>query len=1012
MQTTQTATGLGTLVYTVTVTDNAGCVEIRNIDVDNTGGPQVNPPTVTHPLCNGQTNGSATVTWTGGTGFVIAAWRVPNLVVGTPSVSNLAPGTYTVGVGDFSGCADSIRFTVIDPPLVTVSVAPVQTTCGENNGSITATGAGGTGTLTYNWSNSQTGATITGLAPGAYTVTVTDQNNCPANTSTTINGSSRPTISLTGTLNVSCNGGNDGQATVSATGGAGGYSYTWSTVPVQTNATATGLSAGNYSVTVTDAAACRDTLLLVSITEPTAVTASVSTVAVGCNVGNPNGTATVTPGGGMGGYTYQWSTVPVQTTATATGLAAGNYTVTVTDANGCDAIASGTVGTVSSPTVTAGADQTFCAGTPGVVVSAVGSGGLAGYTYSWTCATGPCNISSTSDDNPTVIPATTQQYYVQVTDANGCVSNLDSVLVTVLAQPQAAAGTDVTICSGDTVQLNGSASGAGPAYTYTWTPAANLSANNIASPLAFPPFTTNYILNVSSNGCAGRPDTVRVNVNPVPSINAGSGFSTCFGNQATLTATSAGANPVTFTWLANGSVISTGPSNLNVTPTATTTYSVVANSANGCSSDTADVVLQVIPFPQANAGPDRTICGTDSVQLLGGIYFLPGDTLINQSGVVYAWTPSSGLGSTSIPQPNAAPSSTTTYTLSVTHQGCTSLNTVNVEVYAEPVAVASASDSSFCDDQTATLSSAGSSGTTFNWSPATLVSNASDPNPTAFPNDTTTFILTVSNGPCLDRDTLVLNVQTVPDAQFFTSDTIVCERQVIEFFNTSLNGLGVTWHFGDGRIETQDTIHSHSYATDGSYPVLLEVIGEGGCSDSQTLTIEVLEGPRALFETDPPMTEPLTFPAPQVTFTEQAVDGVEWHWIFGDSGSASGPQVVHIFNGPGTFLNEMLVIDEEGCRDSIRLAITILDGSVQDYNVFTPNGDGINDFFLLDYNGTREYTLGIYDRWGHQIFLSKNRMEGWDGRNASGAEMPDGVYFYTLWVGPDRHVTGNVTLMR
>jgi gliding motility-associated-like protein len=80
--------------------------------------------------------------------------------------------------------------------------------------------------------------------------------------------------------------------------------------------------------------------------------------------------------------------------------------------------------------------------------------------------------------------------------------------------------------------------------------------------------------------------------------------------------------------------------------------------------------------------------------------------------------------------------------------------------------------------------------------------------------------------------------------------------------------------------------------------------------------------------------------------------------------------------------------------------------------MFSPNGDGINDDFRIEYRGTREYTVAIYDRWGKQIFLTKDRTTGWDGKNASGQDLPEGVYYYTLWVGPDVHSSGNVTLLR
>jgi gliding motility-associated-like protein len=1008
VQTTQTATGLGTLVYTVTVTDAVGCVITATADVDNTGGPQVTGVTLTQPLCNGQNSGLNSVTYSGGSGFTIAAWRTPGGPYPGNTINNVPPGTWTVGAGDISGCVDSVRFTIINPPLVQLAPVPTHTTCGLNNGSVAANGSGGTGTLNYNWSNSQTGPSISGLAPGPYTVTLTDQNGCTTNASTTVNASSAPTLSLTSSSPALCFGGATATATVAAANGTPGYTYLWSNG--QTGPTLSNVIAGTYTVTATDAATCTVTLSVTLGQPAAALSATVSTVPVGCGPG-ASGSATVTPAGGTTGYTYLWS--DGQTTQTAINLAVGSYTVTVTDANNCTTTASGTVAATAPPTVTASGTNSFCAGTGGVQVNAVGAGGAPAYTYNWTCQNGPCNISNAAASNPTVTPTSTQYYYVQVTDQNNCTSNLDSVLITVLPRPIASAGANATICSGDTIQLNGSASGAGPAYTYAWTPATGLSATNIANPLAHPLFTATYILNVTSNGCAGTPDTVTVNVNPVPSINFGNGFSTCFGNQATLTATSAGANPVTFTWTANGSVVvANGPGNLTVSPTTTTLYGVTAVSANGCSSATDTATIQVIPYPQADAGPDRTICGNDTVVLAGGYTFLPGDTLINTSGITYSWSPATGLSATNVAQPLANPASSTTYTLTVTHQGCTSISTVNVDVFTQPVAIASAADSSFCDSDDTQLSSAGSSGTTYNWSPPTLVSNASAQNPMAFPNDTTTFTLIVSNGPCADTSTVTLNVQTTPEAEFHPSDTIICRGQVITFINTSTDATDLFWDFGDGFTDTTNANPEHSYLTQGTYTVTLSTTGEGGCADQAQFQVTVLQGPNANFETDPEIGVVLTFPAPQVNFTQTSSDVVEWHWTFGDDSTAGGQNVVHIFQEPGVFINELLVIDDQGCRDSVRIPLQILDGFIEEHNMFSPNGDGINDVFRIEYRGTREYTVGIYDRWGKQIFLTKDNQTGWDGKNAAGQDLPEGVYFYTLWIGPNVHSSGNVTLLR
>ena len=222
-------------------------------------------------------------------------------------------------------------------------------TCnGGTNGSATVTPTG-TAPFTYSWNTIpvQTTQTATGLGAGTYTVTVTDNNGCQSTATVTLTNPPAMTAPITST-NVTCNGGNNGSATVNPTGSTGPYTYLWSNG--QTTQTATGLIAGTYTVTVTSAVGCTVTNT-VTITQPTPITVTTTTVSATCSL--LNGSATANPSGGVGPYTYSWNTIPVQTTQTATGLGAGTYTVTVTGAGGCTATATATVSTTGSISATA-----------------------------------------------------------------------------------------------------------------------------------------------------------------------------------------------------------------------------------------------------------------------------------------------------------------------------------------------------------------------------------------------------------------------------------------------------------------------------------------------------------------------------------------------------------------------------------------------------------------------------------------------------------------------------------
>ena len=247
------------------------------------------------------------------------------------TATGLTAGTYTVTVKDSKNCEITKTIEVIQPAILTATISSTDVNCnGEANGTATVTPTGGNGSYTYTWSNGQTAATATGLTAGTYTVTVKDSKNCEITKTIEV---IQPTVltATTSSTDVNCNGEANGTATVTPAGGNGSYTYTWSNGQT-TSATATGLTAGTYTVTVKDSKNCEITKTI-EVIQPTILTATISSTDVNCN-GEANGTATVTPAGGNGSYTYTWSNG--QTTATATGLTAGTYTVTVKDSKNCE----------------------------------------------------------------------------------------------------------------------------------------------------------------------------------------------------------------------------------------------------------------------------------------------------------------------------------------------------------------------------------------------------------------------------------------------------------------------------------------------------------------------------------------------------------------------------------------------------------------------------------------------------------------------------------------------------
>ncbi|WP_338839587.1 T9SS type A sorting domain-containing protein [Flavobacterium ginsenosidimutans] len=521
--TAATATGLSAGNYTVTVTDANSCSANANVII--------NEPTAltasiskTNVSCNGGTNGSAAVSVTGGTGAYTYLWAPSGGTAAT--ASGLIAGTYTVTVTDANLCQTTETVTIDEPAALTASTTKTDVLCSQaDNGTATVTASGGTGPYTYSWSPSGgTAATAAGLAPGNYTVTVTDANGCFITETIQI---TEPAVLLAvdSQINVSCNGGNDGTASVAVSGGTGSYTYLWSpsggTAP-----TAAGLSAGTYTVTVTDANSC-STDKTITITEPDALALTAAVTDVLCN-GGSDGSASVAVTGGTGAYTYLWAPSG-GTAAAATGLAPGNYTVTVTDANGC--FTAQTVQIAEPAALSAAYAQTnvSCHGGNDGSATVNVTGGTGTYTYLWAPSGGTAATAS---------GLSAGIYTVTVTDSNLC-STANTITI---AEPDAltlvTAVTQVSCHGGN----NGSAivypSGGSGSYTFLWSPSGGTSA--IATGLSAGTYS---VIVTDANSCAAAIDVVIAEpANPVSlNTSAVSGI-TAAGASLSGTVSSDGIN--------------------------------------------------------------------------------------------------------------------------------------------------------------------------------------------------------------------------------------------------------------------------------------------------------------------------------------------------------------------------------------------------------------------------------------------------------------------------------------
>jgi hypothetical protein len=412
-------------------------------------------------LCFGSNTGSVTANVSGGVGPFTYAW--------TPSGGNsatatgLSAGNYQVTVTDQSDMSTATAtITITSPPQLTINFFMAPAFCNTASGQLTANVSGGTPVYTYWWSPSgQTTATIVNMPPGTFTVIVTDANGCTLTQTFTIMNIPGPSIS---TITVSppnvCSG-QSATLTPTFSGGSGPYTYNWTNPgftlsnPNILSPVATPTSTVGYTFTVTDANGCQDAdVALVNVTP--ALNANVVTVDATCNVSNGSATASVISG--TPPYQYQWSTG--DTIAALNNISAGQYTLTVTDASGCQDVVVSGVSNVGGPAVTMVANPTGCTNYSNGMAAAVVSG-IPPFTYSWN------TIPTQTTDTISGLP--NGEYFVTVTDSAGCVT-VDSVTVNATAGNLYMYISSVTPsnCLTPTGSATTNVQGGNPPYNYSW----------------------------------------------------------------------------------------------------------------------------------------------------------------------------------------------------------------------------------------------------------------------------------------------------------------------------------------------------------------------------------------------------------------------------------------------------------------------------------------------------------------------------------------------------------------
>ncbi|REJ80064.1 MAG: hypothetical protein DWQ44_08835 [Bacteroidetes bacterium] len=898
-----------------------------------------------------------------------------------------------------------------------------------------------------------TPSSITGTPAYTFTVTVRD-DACPNSGFQTFSYTIRVSSPI-GSMNISqitCNRAADGSITVNPANPGGSYSYAW-TPGGQTTQSISPLDTGTYTVVVTDLIGGCMASQTITLTDPPVMTMSAGVLTQTC-AGTNSGIAFANVQGGVGPYQYFWNTTPPTLTDTAYNLAAGVYTVIVTDSRGCSMTDSVTINP-SASAVLVSIDSSFtellCFGDFNGYASISATGGIPGYTYAWN--TNPPQFGTVVSN----LPAGT--YIATATDSAGCTGN---VSVTINQPPQILiSNTNVpATCNMSDGSISVTVSGGTPSsggYEYLW------NTNDTTSSIINIPAGIYTVTVTDSNSCSVL-STITLNNTNIPSPNAFAASNvSCFGaNDGIAVVQDQGGTPP-FTYLWNTVPPSSNDTVFNLSPGI---YIAQITDSNGCIAfDTVQISEPALLSITVSGFPN---CPGDSVGY-GTVQSVSGGT----GPFSYLWSPMGGTGQTSTGLPAGI------YTVTVTDaNGCTESATVNI---IQPPAVSITLDnvvqpSCFggSDGSIDVTVTGGAGPNSYFWNPGGATSED-------LANiDAGIYILTVTNSGCTYQ--LTVNVNQPPSMNISAgADTAICGGNSIQLSGSLGSGSSGVWSSASG-ITFSNPGSPNATASNippGFSQITWTVTGPTGCTESDV--VEIFNYNRSIFagndtafcgtaswqlnaqavsgfngswsSTGFSTFDNTAIPNATVTVIDYGVDTLRWTisnnaCVGSDDLIVTSYQPVNADPGHG---HEVCIgeghLHAEGFTIGTGLWSVVAPGQANilspntassDVNGlqpgrtiflwqvsnglcsssdtvsiyydqacelelptgFSPNGDGFNDGYYI--KGIEAYPLNVFrvfNRWGNEVYVKDNyRNTDWIGQNTNGDELPEGTYYVILAV--------------
>ncbi len=961
-------------------------------------------PGIDRTICLGDTTtlGSTGSVPTGPTGFSLK-WNpslsLDNDTVQNPNAFPITTTKYTVKVTDTTGLCfvvDTVEVTVLQSTNAGITTKDTSI-CEGNQVQLQAFGG-----RFYKWTPSGAVSNDTIINPMTtisstttiYALITDTGTACPALDSVTITIENKALISA-GVDSSICMG--ESYTLGQTPNGPSGSTYSWSPTTNLSSSTSgapvytpTAAGSATYVLSVTTPSSCTfmDTVTVVTDTIPKLILESKhDTICEG-----QSDTMNVR---GANNYTWIPSSLPQnQSFQFVSPATTTKYIVTGTDLNGCTSKDSHTVVVNPTPKILIPHDSIFlCLGDSVVLTTTTGA-----LSYTWTPST--ALTPSPFVASPEAKPTSSVTYTVSILGRNGC-NNVDSIHVMVDDTIPVDAGFDKKLCIPDSVILGGIPTSPLFRTTFTWFPGSTLDDSTLANPKSFTTKDTTYIVRAQNGVCLGF-DTVNVTVSPRPAVNyTQSTYEICKGDSVKLDTLSTSGNIVTRTWNPKNGLGDTSITPM-ASPDTTTTYTLSYADAVGCTGE-SKVTVVVGTKADISAGNDTNSCEGASIQLKAS------------GGVKYLWQPGQFMDDSTSATPTATITTATTFILRGENAlGCVGFDTILVNVVKAPV-IDAGGPFIYCSDTVSAVTLGGNptgpAGSIYSWSSPELLDDPSLANPTTKLLLGNTYYLLVKdvNG-CISNDSAIVRAFSFD----VSSTSIECNGDSAILNVTNVDGIPpFTYKWTPNYALSNDTIANPISKPDSSVIYQVVVTDTLGCSDSTEVRVGVDNVVKAVFDFDIKANcdNALGISNNQ---SENATD-FEWYVDGSIYSTAYNIEVPLDFNASTSV--RLIAKHNESCTDSSTQDKSIL--AFGDYfkgeipNVFTPDGDGINDVFDVQVGERLEKCtdIKIYNRWGVLVFESYGNDHSWDGRTFTGDVCTQGVYVFSLTVNGTEY-KGYVTLIR